>query len=642
MLNPAINKLKSLLSARPSLAALLGYAGLSLVMTFPMIFYLDRMPFTGTARIPPGADPFLCLWEMWWFKYAATNGVSPFFTDFMFYPNGVSLYFTFIMILYAVISFPFQYFLGLIEIYNLLFLFSLVMSGLGTYFLVRYLVKCSMPAFISGCVYAFSPFIFAHISHITIFSAYPWIPYFVLFFIRLYRDHTWINAVFAALFLVAATLSDLNYSVFTAVFIVCFILYHFIYDRSGLLEKGFVKRFILFNVLFAIFISPYAIPLVQLYFKASFTVSLPIQASISQSADILSFFMPSFMHPIFGSYLKPIYAHIGMFGGTKVSGNTELVAYIGFSVIFITAYALKRYPFRHIRFWVFISIFFGILCLGPALKFYGLVTFRTPQFGLDALAARIEPDLHPVALGMLKDQIGIPLPYLIWHFVPILGGNESATRMFVFFILGISIIGGYGTRALLERYSKKRIWCLQGHHLIFSVLLIAILFEYLPTPLKMMPVPVPKVYAEIKKDKEDFCVVDLPLFYIPDPKDPFYIRTQKETYYKYYNIYSGLSLYYQTVHGKKILGGMLGRFPNDMINYVEENTFLKLLAYPETITVPSSNLSVADTRKDRLKYIVIHKTHLSDLDLMRIRLFLDGQFSKPYSEDELTVVYKTY
>ena len=166
-----------------NLLVFLLYCLISIIFTYPMIFRLNAFPSTGTEPLPPGVDIFIYLWDMWWFKQAIMNFTNPFWTDYMFHPNGVSLLFNLANVIWSIISIPLQSFLSLIAIYNLFFIFSLVISGMGAFWLIRYFTKSDWGSFIGGCVFAFAPYHFVHIGHMTVFSV-QWLPFFVLFFLK--------------------------------------------------------------------------------------------------------------------------------------------------------------------------------------------------------------------------------------------------------------------------------------------------------------------------------------------------------------------------------------------------------------------------------------------------------------------------
>ena len=76
---------------------------------------------------------------------------------------------------------------NLILCYNLLFLSTFVLSGLGMYLLVRDLTRSSGAAFVAGLIYAFAPYRLGQFSHLQVLSS-QWMP-FALFALRRFFEN---------------------------------------------------------------------------------------------------------------------------------------------------------------------------------------------------------------------------------------------------------------------------------------------------------------------------------------------------------------------------------------------------------------------------------------------------------------------
>lgn len=110
---------------------LLGYPGLTLLFTYPLVrHFATHVPGDGRD------DPSL-VWNLWWVKHALVDlHVNPLTTDFLFYPIGVNLSFYTLTLLNGVVSIPLQALFGLVAASNLLLVLSFVLSGYGTYLLL--------------------------------------------------------------------------------------------------------------------------------------------------------------------------------------------------------------------------------------------------------------------------------------------------------------------------------------------------------------------------------------------------------------------------------------------------------------------------------------------------------------------------
>ncbi len=117
--------------------------------------------------------------------------------------------------------------------YNLLFLSTSVLSGLGTFLLVRELTGSARAGFVAGLLYGFAPYRIGQFSHLQVMSS-QWMP-FALYGFRRYFDtrRAWPLAG-AALALVAQNWSCGYFLMYFAPFAAAYVLYE-IADR-GLVE----------------------------------------------------------------------------------------------------------------------------------------------------------------------------------------------------------------------------------------------------------------------------------------------------------------------------------------------------------------------------------------------------------------------
>jgi hypothetical protein len=566
-------------------------------MAGPLLLYPGHFFHSGTSNYPPGSDVFFDVWQFWWVKrFFLGEGSQLFFTDTLFYPRGASLEFSLNMLFWDVISIPLQSFLSLPAIHNIFFLVATVVSALGAFSLAKYVTGSERAGYFSGLVFAFNPFRFVHIDHLEVFSTL-WIPYFALSGLKLLDGKRLRHSIQLGAIFTLACYTDLIYSTLLAVIFPLLLIHALFVSRKW--RASDLRQLWPFLAITSLCVGPYFLILLRDYLSGRAELSLPLQSSISQSADLFSFFVPSFLHPVFGSWAERFYAKVATFDNIRVSGYSELVAYLGFSVLFLVAVCLRKSFTQRVRGIFLFSLVFLVLSLGPALKALGLVILPASALGLDRIAERFFPGLDPLALKMLSESAGIPLPFLLFHFLPVLKGIQSATRLFVFALLGLSILSGKGYAVLSGGASK-------GARAVFWIAPCFLLFEYLSWKLPHQEIPIHKIYHEIKKDPEDIAVLDLPLTTASTSSDP---RHKMKLKNPFYNTRSALSMYYQTVHGKKILGGILGRWPKDIGEFVP--SFL-------------------------VKYIVVHKEALSITEVADLRRVLPKQGFRDVFEDSET------
>ncbi len=97
--------------------------------------------------------------------------------------------------------------------YNLLFLATFVLSGLGVFLLVRDLTSQTAAAFLAGLLFAFAPYRVEQLSHLQVLSS-QWMPFALLGFHRFARSGRWPPLVFGSLALLVQGLSCGYYLLF--------------------------------------------------------------------------------------------------------------------------------------------------------------------------------------------------------------------------------------------------------------------------------------------------------------------------------------------------------------------------------------------------------------------------------------------
>ncbi len=169
-------------SAAPTgmLRATLLYLLLTLAMTWPLAAG-SRATCRATSAIP-----LLNMWILGWGAehlpdvVAGRMTLHDFWNANIFHPAPLALGFSEHLAGQVLQILPVYYLTGnLILAYNLLFLSSFVLSGLGMYLLVRDLLgddaRFSWPAFVAGLIFAFVPFRIAQVAHIQSVSS-QWMP----------------------------------------------------------------------------------------------------------------------------------------------------------------------------------------------------------------------------------------------------------------------------------------------------------------------------------------------------------------------------------------------------------------------------------------------------------------------------------
>ncbi|MDQ2807964.1 MAG: hypothetical protein M3Z04_13805, partial [Chloroflexota bacterium] len=133
-------------------AVLLGYAVLSLIVTYPLLLHF------GSATLGPQyADRMQNEWNLWWVQQALGQGRSPFHTDLLFYPQGVDLYFHTLNLPLVLLALPFAALFGLTAGYNSSVILALTLAGYAGWRLATYVTGQPLAAFFGGVIIGFNP-----------------------------------------------------------------------------------------------------------------------------------------------------------------------------------------------------------------------------------------------------------------------------------------------------------------------------------------------------------------------------------------------------------------------------------------------------------------------------------------------------
>lgn len=202
------------------------YLGVALIFTWPLARGLTR-------DIPWDlGDSLLNAWILAWdadrllrFAGGDVGAIRNFWDANIFYPEQLTLAYSEHLFAQAVQILPVYAITGnIILSYNLLFLSTFVLSGLGMFLLVREITGSATAGVAAGFIYAFAPYRVPQFSHLQVLSS-QWMP-FVLFGLRRYfatrRLRPLIGAGFA---LVAQNLSNGYFLLFFAPFVLAYVLY---------------------------------------------------------------------------------------------------------------------------------------------------------------------------------------------------------------------------------------------------------------------------------------------------------------------------------------------------------------------------------------------------------------------------------
>lgn len=418
------------------LLVILGFCGLTLLMTYPQVTRL-------TTAVADHDDPLLSMWRLSWIAHQIVRDPVHLFDGNIFHPERRTLAYTDAVLLPGVAAAPLHW-LGIsnVLIYNTLLLSGFALSGAGAYLLVRRLTGSAAAAWLSGIVFAFVPYRFAHYEHLELQLAF-WMPLGLWSMHRTLDTGRMRHGLLTGALVAAQALSSLYYGIF-------FGLYLVVVGGALLLSQPRGARIPqlralgLGGILAALLAAPYTIP----YYANREVVGTRSDAEVMRYSAVPEDYLST----------PPINL---LYGGTaNLDGGGERYLFPGFLALALAALAIVS-PARRI----------------VAAYVLGLVFAFDASLGLNGY-------FYPWASS----------------FLPGFQGLRAPARFGILVALSLAVLGGYGTARLLSMVPPPR------RSLIGVALGIVLLAEYATAVrLFTVPEP-PSVYAWLRQQPSSVVV----------------------------------------------------------------------------------------------------------------------------------------
>lgn len=551
----------------------LGYFGLAIIMTWPLVLNIS------THIMGAGGDAPMFVWNAWWLKKVIFEGQNLFNTDYMFWPQTIDLSLHTLALVNSAVIAVLSKVINLITAFNIYFLISVTLSGFFTFSLVRYITKSDLSAFVSGIIFAFSPYITMHwLGHQNLVTVW-FIPLFILLILKLFEEKKWIYALLAGVIAGLASLNDFYNPIFLIGFLLLFIIWIIFANKITLkLFWQFLGIIFIWLIIWSI----WWIPAIAVLFnpETSNVMSLE-QIAAFYGADPLRYFTPSFLNPIFGWIASVVPGRFsGGVEGTIFLGYLPIFTVLGFIIYKIKNKIKDKFLFGT-NFWITLGLGFGVLSLGPYLK----------------IAERIT-------------HISLPYAWL-YKIIPLWGNFRVPARFSVIVILAVAVLVGIAltfvlTKIRTDRLKKILIWIFCG----------IVILEFIPAPYPIMNLSVPPVYQQIKLDKNTDSLLE-----IPWGINSGYLDEGK---------FESKFMAYQTYHNKKVAIGSVSRAKAEYFEFYSENQM------PFALTGVNSSFG----KEWITDLVVVHKNYLTKLDLDKYsRYFIQLGFGKTF-EDNSEILFK--
>lgn len=541
--------------------ALAAYAAITIAATWPLTAGLGRDVAWDLG------DPVLNIWILAWdceqlraILLGDLSRIPAFFDANIFHPAPLTLAYSEHLFAQAVQVLPIYLVSGNpILCYNLLFLSTFVLSGLGMFLLVRELTGNAAAAFVAGLVFAFAPYRLPQSSHLQVLSS-QWMP-FVLWGLRRYFDSGRLRPLIGgALSLVAQNLSCGYYLLYFSPFVAAYALWEI--WRRGVWRDGTMwLRLSGAAVLVVTLTLPFLLPYAEL--RSTWGTPRARAEIVRFAADAYSYLTAFREQRVWGGLLQPYPKPEGeLFPGLVPS--LLAIAGIGAAPVvalapLIAAVLLRRTSLDLWLFTVSITNINRLIVIAAVLLAAALVRFASLRawlgrfmrergfFVAAALAAAwLSLGLEPRSMGRRLELIA-PYAWLV-DFVPGFDGMRAPARFAMIVICMMAVLAGFGAATIAARRHGRAVlavlgalFLIEATHVPFTVNGVTPLTTHAtPEGRLYRPARAPGVYKEAAMLPAGAVLVELPLG-VPD--------------------YDLRATYYSIVHGRPLLNGYSGFFP---------------------------------------------------------------------------------
>lgn len=567
--------------------ALLLFAALTLVMTWPLVLHLG-------GRVPSDlGDPLYNIWVMSWNRHAALNGLPLADTNIL-HPHRGTLF-------YADPIFGLSLANAALRLvspndvlcYNILFLLSFLLAAGGMYALVLHLSGGRRgPAALAGLAFAFFPYRFAHISHLELLY-FGWIPLAFLFLHRFFERRGWPDLLgFFACYALQA-LSCAYYAVFLTLFAGAFIAFEAI-RRRAFRKPDFWVKMGAFAALSMAVLGPAFFPYVPIHRRLLFTHGLA--ETLHYSADLANYVAVPSRNLLYGWWLGtgnrqewqlfPGLTLLALAGAgwllrrkdrapaaapkarrrrflvwdivnaAFITGIYWIVEAGGFTWRVGGAKILTIHDYRNPLLLLGLSLGLRIALDGELRRRWrdtvrgipagekdgGTAAPRPEGFYLFTAAAALLLSLGPMIRVGGHALVQGPLD-LFLHLFPDFRGVRVPGRFGMILVFALAVLGGLGLAALERRFASARRPRVAGLALGAIMLL-----EYATLPVPLAPVPAgeraPAVYRDVAALPESAVLIELPM-----------AKTEAD------RAQAAVAMYHSTRHWRRLVNGYSGYFP---------------------------------------------------------------------------------
>jgi len=400
------------------------YLVCTIIFTFPLI--------TNLRRSIPGdlGDPLLNVWTLWWDSERLIHlDIMNYFDANVMFPYKNALAFSEHLTGEAIVGLPFYIiFRDPLLVYNILYILTFLIAGIGTHILTFRLTNSGLASFIAGFIYAFVPHRFGQIGHIqTLFSGF--FPICIYYLIRLIDETRFKYALLLSLFVLLQSLMNMYYVVYLALVLPVIGIPYIIYKKQIENLRSIIYIIIAASIP-AILLIPFLLPYLQLRDQFGLTRDIKTIASLPDLKNLIGI-----------NHINYLYSKT-----FRILDINEGSFFLGITTSILTIIGLLFSPLKNIYKFIFIVllIFSFLIIAGPE------PVIRYKDFSFD--------------YGFLYR--------FLYHYFPAFDGTRVPMRFYIFIVLGVSILAGSSVIIL----HKLRSLLLKVF--IFTAIIACIILEY--------------------------------------------------------------------------------------------------------------------------------------------------------------------
>jgi hypothetical protein len=601
----------------------------TLLVAFVVYLFIAFLRFPNIAlnitTTIPGAngDAYQNLWGMWWVVYSLFHlHTNMYYTDLLFWPIGANLIYQTMSPLGSIITAPLQA-ISMPLAYNALFFVGFPLSALGMFILADYTVSNKKAAFVAGLIYSFSA--------IHIMQAYSridwmvigWMPLSLYFLLKMIREErNYYNVIgFSLSFILGIFIGDIEQGIMALMLYLFLIIAYLIHSktRNRILTRTVLSQLALSVAIIFVVGSVEFIPIVlsllakpnpnpaNLNLISVVNQLNNIPFNIQNSLDVFSFFLPDFYKglvpdAIFFSYYWKIFS----------IASIEKTGYLTYTAIVLSLLGVIKNR-RSSTLWVGLALVFGLLSLGPYLTVAGI-------------------------------SVKIPLPYLIYHSIPLVNIVREPDRFIDVFLIAFAILASYGYIAVENFvYKTKRAGRLSNRYFAIIMISLLLLLETSGAPITnssgILPITtkpqIPQFYYDIRNLTGNFSVLQLPA--LPSASGPS-------------QLYPAEAQYYSSASMKPLVGGYLTRTNYTEYAYLYYVPIVVMAANLEDYGRPSYSSPIVENYTNqtllflysfRTSFVVLETQAYTEGEFGFIYSYLESTFGAPVYSSNSTIAFST-